>query len=100
MMTIIIRDRPFFPTDFKIRTTIVFLLTHPSTPKSEQTKLKIRRILEVIIITSNMLTGLQIFSPWAEFSPWEINFGHSRDQCKSVEKKISIWEGGRGQNVM
>ena len=45
-------------------------------------------------------TGLQIFSPWAEFSPWEINLCHSWDQCKSVEKKISIWGGGRGQNLL
>ncbi len=37
---------------------------------------------------SSTNTGLQIFSPWAEFSPWEINFAHSWDQCKSVEKTI------------
>ncbi len=32
-----VRDCPFFPTDFKIRTVFGILLTHPS-PKSEQTQ--------------------------------------------------------------
>ncbi len=47
----------------------------------------------------HLLTGLQIFSPWAEFSPWEINFCHSWDQRKSVEKKFSIWGGGVGVKI-
>ena len=33
------------------------------------------------------LTGFQLFSPQAEFSPWETEFDHAWDQCKSVEEK-------------
>ncbi len=39
------------------------------------------------------IPGIQVFSPWAEFSPCGTHFGHSWDQCKSVEKIFSIWGG-------
>ncbi len=37
-----VRERPFFPTDFKIRTMIGFLLTHPPTPEIRTNKRKNR----------------------------------------------------------
>ena len=35
-------------------------------------------------------SGFQLFSPWAEFSPWETKFDHSWDQRKSVEKLTKV----------
>ncbi len=37
---------------------------------------------------------VQLFSPWAEISSWEIKFDHFWDQCKSGEKIFCIWGVG------
>ena len=44
-----------------------------------------------IIAMNRPLPGFQFVSPWAEISPWEINFDHFWDQCKSLEKTFCIW---------